>query len=68
MIMGTNDRQGCLTDIVVGIVGAILGGFIYSLVTGADWQTRFNVVSVIVAVVGACIVLAIKKAITGRRV
>ena len=26
LIMGTNDRQGCLLDIVVGIVGAFIGG------------------------------------------
>ncbi|HEX8834210.1 MAG TPA: GlsB/YeaQ/YmgE family stress response membrane protein [Abditibacteriaceae bacterium] len=67
MIMGTNNKQGCLTDIVLGILGAVVGGFVYSLVTNTKWQTEFNIPSIIVAVVGACIVIGIKKMITGRR-
>ena len=67
MIMGTNDRQGCLMDMVLGIVGAIVGGFLYSLITNARWQTGFDLVSLIVAVIGACIVIGIKKAITGSK-
>ena len=67
MIMGTNDKQGCFTDILLGVAGAVVGGFLFSLISGGDWQTQLNLMSLIVAVVGACIVIAIKKAVTGRR-
>ena len=52
MIMGTNRRQGCLLDIVVGVVGAFV-------LTGRNFNTRFNLSSFIVAVIGAVILLAI---------
>jgi len=63
MIMGTNEKQGCITDIIVGIVGAIIGGFLWGLIAHVDWQTHFNILSLIIAIIGACILLAIKKAL-----
>lgn len=68
MIMGTNDRQGCITDVILGIVGAVVGGFLFSIISGGDWATGFNMISLVVAVVGACIVIAIKKIATGGKV
>ena len=59
MIMGTNRRQGCLLDIVVGVVGAFVGGFVVEVLTGRNFNTRFNFSSFIVAVIGAVILLAI---------
>lgn len=53
-------------DIVLGIVGAVVGGFLFSLV-GAAPVTGFNIYSIIVAVIGAIVVLVIYHAITGRR-
>jgi uncharacterized membrane protein YeaQ/YmgE (transglycosylase-associated protein family) len=63
MIMGTNEKQGCITDIIVGIIGAIIGGFLWNFITRSSMQTGFNIPSIIIAVIGACILLAIKKAI-----
>ena len=58
--------EGLLLDIVLGIVGALVGGFLFSLV-GAAPVTGLNIYSMIVAVVGAIVVLFIYHAIAGRR-
>jgi uncharacterized membrane protein YeaQ/YmgE (transglycosylase-associated protein family) len=65
MIMGTSDRQGCITDIILGVVGAVIGGFLFSIIAGGDWTTGLNLPSLVVAVIGACIVIAVKRAATG---
>jgi uncharacterized membrane protein YeaQ/YmgE (transglycosylase-associated protein family) len=57
--------QGILLDIVLGIVGAVLGGYLFSAF-GATGVTGFNLYSILVAVVGAAIVLWIYHAIAGR--
>jgi uncharacterized membrane protein YeaQ/YmgE (transglycosylase-associated protein family) len=57
--------EGIVLDIVLGIVGAIVGGFLFSLV-GAAPITGFNIYSLIVAVIGSVVVLAIYHAVTGR--
>ena len=58
--------QGFLLDIVLGIVGAVLGGFLFSAI-GATGITGFNLYSMFVAVVGAVVVLWGYHAIAGRR-
>lgn len=58
--------QGVLMDIVLGIVGAVVGGFIFNFF-GAAGVTGVNIYSLIVAVVGAVVVLWIYHAMTGRR-
>ncbi len=61
MIMGTNDQQGKLLNIVVGIVGAFLGGLLIApmLGTGTINQGDFSVSSLLVSLVGAVVLLAI---------
>ena len=59
--------QGLLLDIVLGIVGAVLGGFLFSAI-GATGITGFNLYSMFVAVVGAVVVLWAYHAISGRSV
>ncbi|MBS0639483.1 MAG: GlsB/YeaQ/YmgE family stress response membrane protein [Acetobacteraceae bacterium] len=58
--------EGVVLDIVLGIVGAIVGGFVFSFF-GAEPVTGFNIYSMIVAIIGAIIVLVIYHAVAGRR-
>ena len=61
-IMGS--REGLLMDIVVGIVGAALGGWLMSMLGGAP-ATGFDLYSFIVAIVGAVVLIGIVRAIRG---
>lgn len=67
LINGTNEAQGWLGNIVMGIVGAFVGAFLYSRITDDGFETGFNVGSLIVAVIGALIVSWLFSLITGRR-
>jgi uncharacterized membrane protein YeaQ/YmgE (transglycosylase-associated protein family) len=58
----TGNRAGCLTNIILGIVGAVIGGFMFSLIGGAP-VTGFNLWSLFVAVVGAVILITIVRAV-----
>jgi uncharacterized membrane protein YeaQ/YmgE (transglycosylase-associated protein family) len=64
LIMKTDAKQGALANIAVGIVGAILGGFIANLF-GSSGVTGFNITSFIWALVGSLVLLAAYRAITG---
>jgi len=57
MIMGKNAQMGALANIVVGIVGAVIGGFLMTNVFGAQGVTGFNITSLIVAIIGAIVLL-----------
>jgi len=69
MIMGTNDRQGIVLNIVVGIVGAALGGFLLApmLGTGTINQGDLSMSSLVVSLLGALILLAIVGFFRRRR-
>jgi uncharacterized membrane protein YeaQ/YmgE (transglycosylase-associated protein family) len=57
--------EGILLDIILGIVGAIVGGFVFSLF-GAHGVTGVNLYSLLVAVIGAVVVLWIYHAVVRR--
>jgi len=59
--------QGFFLNIALGIVGAIVGGFLYSLVLGGEGVTGINIGSIIVSIIGAIIVLWVYNAVAGRR-
>ncbi len=60
---------GVIGDIILGIVGAIVGGFIASAIFGIPGAVNgINVTSIIVAIIGAVILVAIVRALSGRRV
>ena len=62
VIMKTNARQGPLGDIVMGIIGAFVGGFIFSLF-GGQGVTGFDLYSILVATVGASVLIWIGRKI-----
>jgi uncharacterized membrane protein YeaQ/YmgE (transglycosylase-associated protein family) len=57
---------GCLADIVVGVAGAIIGGFLLSALFGASGTVGFWG-SLIVAFIGAAVLLAVLKLVSGGR-
>ncbi|HWK79221.1 MAG TPA: GlsB/YeaQ/YmgE family stress response membrane protein [Thermomicrobiales bacterium] len=67
LINKTNNSQGWIGNIILGIVGALVGGFLFNLITGADNSIDFSIGSLIIAVIGALIVSALYGMITGRR-
>jgi uncharacterized membrane protein YeaQ/YmgE (transglycosylase-associated protein family) len=70
MIMGRNDQMGIFLNIIVGIVGAFLGGLLLAPLfgTGTINQSDFSIGSLLVSFLGAVILLAIVNLITRRRV
>ena len=58
--------EGFFLDIILGIVGAILGGYVFSLF-GASGVNGLNLYSLFVAVIGSVLVLVIYHAIVGRK-
>lgn len=69
IIMHTNASMGMLANIVVGILGALIGGFIVQAL-GGDGLSGFSLQSLLVATFGAIVLLAIVRAFrgTGSRV
>ena len=57
--------EGFFLDIVLGIVGALVGGFLFSLV-GAEGVSGLNLYSMVVAIIGSIVVLVIYHTIFGR--
>lgn len=60
IIMGTNMRQGLFMDIVMGMIGAVVGGFLMGFF-GQPGVTGFNLYSVLIAVLGAVVVIYIGR-------
>ena len=60
-------REGLIGTIVLGIVGAIVGGWLAGVFLKLKDPTGINVESIVVSVIGAIIVLAVYRAIAGRR-
>jgi len=67
MIMGKGG-YGLIGDIIVGLIGAVIGGFIVGLIN-PDYSNGGNAwwVSLIVAILGAIILIFIVRAVTGNR-
>ena len=64
-IMNTDAEQGGLANILVGILGAFIGGFLMQMV-GTTPVDGFNIRSFLVAVLGAVVLLALYRAVSKR--
>jgi uncharacterized membrane protein YeaQ/YmgE (transglycosylase-associated protein family) len=64
LIMRTNGQQGLVLDIIVGIVGAVLGGWIMTAMGGGAVD-GFNLYSFVVALIGAVVLLGLVKMVRG---
>lgn len=60
LIMNTDGQQGIFLNIIVGIVGAVIGAWIMGLI-GGDTSTGFSIYGFLVALLGACVLLAVLK-------
>lgn len=59
---------GIIGDLVLGILGALVGGWLWSLITHSDVMVGFDLPSLLIAVLGAIVLIAISRVLTGRRV
>ncbi|MBB4687938.1 GlsB/YeaQ/YmgE family stress response membrane protein [Amycolatopsis jiangsuensis] len=57
-------RQGCLVSVLVGVLGAALGGFVYRLATGEQRQFDFDFPSFGVAILGAIVLLLVLRLVS----
>ena len=60
------DPRGCIVTVIIGVVGALLGGFLatalgYGGLSGLDWR------SLVIAVIGSIVLLLIMRLFRGRR-
>lgn len=66
IVTGINERMGCLLNIVVGIVGGVIGAWVFRqtgmVMPGGTW-----VGPIVVAFVGAVLLLGVVRLLTGRR-
>jgi uncharacterized membrane protein YeaQ/YmgE (transglycosylase-associated protein family) len=54
-------------DILLGIIGAAVGGWLSSMFLGVDLTGGFNLTSMVTSIIGAVIVVAVVRAVLGRR-
>jgi uncharacterized membrane protein YeaQ/YmgE (transglycosylase-associated protein family) len=66
IIKGTNAQMGMFANIATGVVGAMIGGWLFSFF-GGQGVSGFNLYSLVVATVGAVILLTIVQAIRGSK-
>lgn len=57
---------GVVGDIIIGIVGALIGGFLAATLFNADAVNGINILSIVTAFVGAVILIAVIRALPGR--
>ena len=66
MIMSSG-AGGLVADLLIGVLGAMIGGFVVGLVTGNDYTIGINIPTILVSIVGAIILIGAYRLLTGSR-
>lgn len=66
LITGNSGRQGCLTNIIIGILGAVIGGWGYAFITGGPLNIGWNLTAFVVAILGSVGLLAVLSLVFRR--
>ncbi len=66
MVVPGREPGGFLATTAIGVVGAIIGGWIWNIAFGAQGANGINFGSILVAFVGSCVLLLLYHAVTGR--
>lgn len=66
-MMPGDDPGGIIVTILVGIVGAVIGGFLWSFITGNTTYAELDLGGILIAVVGAMVLLGLYRTLVGRR-
>ncbi|MGD9711739.1 MAG: GlsB/YeaQ/YmgE family stress response membrane protein [Thermomicrobiales bacterium] len=67
VVLGTDDSQGWIANIILGIVGAIVGGALYSAIFDDSFGVSWSIGSLLVALLGGIIVAWGYAVLTNRR-
>jgi uncharacterized membrane protein YeaQ/YmgE (transglycosylase-associated protein family) len=67
MLVPGDERFGIVGHVILGIVGALVGGFIAGLVIGGDYVTGINITTIVVATIGAIVVVVAWNLVTRGR-
>lgn len=66
-IMGTDRAMGSLANVIVGIIGAVIGGFITRTFAGDNPGNNGALASFLVALLGSCVLIGVVKLVARRR-
>jgi len=68
IVMGNNKDQRIIGNIIVGVIGALIGGFIVGLLSGKDFSyTEFSIRNLLVALLGSIVLLFIVRLFRGKK-
>ena len=66
-IVPGDEGYGVIGTIIAGVVGALLGGFLFGIITGEDYMDQFTIGTILAAIVGAVIVVFVWGMIAKNR-
>lgn len=64
-VTGVGERRGCIFNIVIGVIGSVVGGMLFNAL-GGEGITGFNLWSLLVAAAGATVFLGAASLLSGR--